>query len=276
MTAAVSSAARELELEPQPGSVFGPEVEIGRPTQRVPYLTAVPDCEPPFDDDVPAGSGSVRPGLLRMPQISVRDDHPTGPAGVTARRSGIPGHLLPADREVVSVRPPARISTSPSGRVINRPATAAPTAASPRRTAPTDQPREAPAGGGPTTIASHSVPKWSSEADVGVRLTASENLPPAKRSASVLARALVEVLSGRRPVAQLRVHCAPEIYAGLLDRPAPVPMSLPHLLTVHVCEPADGVAEVSAAFRRAERVRALAFRIQGVDGRWRITALQLG
>lgn len=120
------------------------------------------------------------------------------------------------------------------------------------------------------------MPKWSSEADVGVRLTASENLPPAKKAASVLARALVEVLSGRRPVAQLRVHCAPEIYAGLLERPIPGPMSLPHLLTVHVCEPADGVAEVSAVFRRAERVRALAFRIQGVDGRWRITALQLG
>ena len=51
--------------------------------------------------------------------------------------------------------------------------------------------------------------------------------------------------------------------------------SLPHLVSVRVCEPADGVAEVSVAFRRAERVRALAFRIQGVDGRWRMTALQL-
>jgi hypothetical protein len=47
-------------------------------------------------------------------------------------------------------------------------------------------------------------------------------------------------------------------------------------MNVRVCEPADGVAEVSAVFRRADRVRAIAFRIQGVDGRWRITALQLG
>lgn len=92
----------------------------------------------------------------------------------------------------------------------------------------------------------------------------------------MLARALVEVLSGRRPLAQLRVHCAPEIYAGLAARPSTGPLALPHLLTVRVCEPADGVAEVSAAFRRADRVRALAFRLQGVDGRWRITALQLG
>jgi hypothetical protein len=109
-----------------------------------------------------------------------------------------------------------------------------------------------------------------------VQRTASEHLPPADRAARVLARALVEILSGQRPVAQLRVHCAPEIYAGLLERPFTGQQALPHILTVRVCEPADGVAEVSAAFRRAERVRAVAFRIEGVDGRWRVTALQIG
>jgi len=83
------------------------------------------------------------------------------------------------------------------------------------------------------------------------------------------------VLSGQRPVAQLRVHCAPEVFAGLQGRPARRG-ALGHLLNVRVCEPADGVAEISVVFRRAERVRALAFRIQGLDGRWRITALQTG
>ena len=61
-----------------------------------------------------------------------------------------------------------------------------------------------------------------------------------------------------------------------VGRPITGQQALPHVLTVRVCEPADGVAEVSVAFRRAERVRALAFRMEGVDGRWRITALQLG
>ncbi len=41
-------------------------------------------------------------------------------------------------------------------------------------------------------------------------------------------------------------------------------------------QPTDGVAEVAAVFRTAERVRAMAFRIQGIDGRWRITHLQIG
>jgi hypothetical protein len=51
---------------------------------------------------------------------------------------------------------------------------------------------------------------------------------------------------------------------------------LPHLLTSRVFEPADGVAEASAVFRGGGNVRALAFRLEGLDGRWRITALELG
>jgi hypothetical protein len=110
---------------------------------------------------------------------------------------------------------------------------------------------------------------------MGIRRTATAQLPPATRTGPVLARALVEVVSGQRPLAQLRVHCSPEVFAGLQRRPiAHGPLG--HLLNVRVCEPADGAAEISVAFRRGERVRAMAFRIQGVDGRWRITALQTG
>lgn len=62
---------------------------------------------------------------------------------------------------------------------------------------------------------------------------------------------------------------SPACRGGQLRRGA-----LGHLVNVRVCEPADGAAEVSVVFRRAERVYALAFRMQGVDGRWRVTALQ--
>ncbi len=199
MTAAI--APIPLTVEPR---ATAPAASAPAPAQRrTPRLVPVPDCDPPFDDEI-AGA----------PQ-----------------RVGNPLRLGYAQR------------------------------------APTF---------GPTTIVAPEVPSWSSESDVGVRRTGTGDLPAAQRAASVLARALVEVVSGRRPVAQLRVHCAPEIYAGIVARPTPLSTSLPHLLTVRVCEPADGVAEVGAVFRRADRVRALAFRIQGVDGRWRITALQIG
>jgi len=48
------------------------------------------------------------------------------------------------------------------------------------------------------------------------------------------------------------------------------------LISVRVCQPADGIAEVSATVRAGRRVRAIAFRVEGVQGRWRITALDIG
>jgi len=43
-----------------------------------------------------------------------------------------------------------------------------------------------------------------------------------------------------------------------------------------VSEPADGVAEVTAVVERGPRTRALALRMEGRDGRWVVTALQMG
>jgi hypothetical protein len=120
------------------------------------------------------------------------------------------------------------------------------------------------------------VPRWSNDRDIGVRPTRALELPAVARPATMLARGLVEVLSGVRAVEQLRTHCAPEVFAGLEDLPLVPGPGLPTLLSVRSCEPGDGVAEVTAVFRRAGRVRALAFRLEGVDGRWRLTALQVG
>jgi len=256
----------------------------GRRPRHAPYLAPVPDCEPPFDDDL----RGPHPTMSRHCAARANDLHPddaysrpsdTGAPSADATPLANPAPLSgsgpysgpgPYNSEV-------RLHPTPLGDVR------------PRR-APRPSPAPGPNHGQradvlllersrtakPTTIMGRGVPPWSSEADICVRKTASEHLPPAQRAGSVLARALVEVLSGQRPLAQLRVHCAPEIYAGLGDRPIASQLGLPHLLTVRVCEPADGVAEVSVAFRRADRVKALAFRIEGVDGRWRITALQLG
>jgi hypothetical protein len=127
----------------------------------------------------------------------------------------------------------------------------------------------------PATVVT-AVPPWSDEPDVGIRATRAGDMPGVARVATMLARGLVEALSGVRSVEQLRSHCAPEVFAGVEDLPMVPGPGLPTLLSVRSCQPADGVAEVSAVFRRAGRVRALAFRLQGVDGRWRLTALQVG
>ncbi|WP_460524828.1 Rv3235 family protein, partial [Flindersiella endophytica] len=46
--------------------------------------------------------------------------------------------------------------------------------------------------------------------------------------------------------------------------------------SVHVSEPADGVAEAAVHVQHGSRSRAIAVRIEGLDGRWRCTALELG
>ncbi len=225
---------------------------------ELPYLEPVPVSEPPFDDVVTHRRRTPRPAGVTARVLTAEPAPATlaeGPAGTGPQSAG----------STTRTAPSASLTTV---RVITPAVVVGTHIAPPPGTPSTDGRR--------TSIAAAGVPPWSSESDVGVRRTGSDALPPAARSGRVFARALVEVLSGRRPLGQLRVHCAPDIYAGLLERTVPASVGLPHLLAVRVCEPADGVAEVSAAFKRAQRVRAIAFRIQGVDGRWRITALEVG
>lgn len=105
----------------------------------------------------------------------------------------------------------------------------------------------------------------------------------ADHSARLLARAVVEVLAGHRPSAQLRTFCTPATFATLDRRGRNPSPALPHMLSVRVCEPAEGVAEVTAVFRRGDRVRMVAFRLERLadptapaGGRWTITAVQPG
>lgn len=161
------------------------------------YLTAVPECEPPFDDEVAA---------------------------------------LPMS---ASLR--ARMTWSPAG----------------------------------SPVVDWTVPGWSRETDIGVTRTSSTALPDARKTAGVLARAVIEALAGLRQVGQLSTHCSPEVFAGLRAR-VNAGGPPPRLQSVRASEPADGIAEASAVFRRGDRAAAMAFRLQGVDGRWRITALQIG
>lgn len=128
----------------------------------------------------------------------------------------------------------------------------------------------------PSSVACDAVPSWSADPDMGVRRTATAQLPDVMRAAQVFATALVEVLGGRRPVGQLRIHAAPTVFAGLVNRTTRGLGTPIQLMSLRVCQPADGVAEVSGTVRCGPRARAIAFRLEGVDGRWRVTALDIG
>ena len=113
-------------------------------------------------------------------------------------------------------------------------------------------------------------PSWSSRAD----------LPDPRQTGQRLVTLTLEALAGRRPLGQLQPLMSAGVFAALSGgrRPrwcaegtAPLVVS-----RVHVCEPVDGVAEISAVARRAGRAHAVAARLEGLDGRWRCTALQIG
>lgn len=129
------------------------------------------------------------------------------------------------------------------------------------------------------------VPDETDDPDFGPRPTPSHDLPDPTAACTALVQAIVEVLGGSRPSAQLARWLAADVYAGLQRRAglaarlrrgaAPTPC---HAVVrrVRVCQPRDGVVEACAVIIESERVRAVALRLEGLDGRWRATAVEVG
>ncbi|TQS42894.1 Rv3235 family protein [Cryptosporangium phraense] len=121
----------------------------------------------------------------------------------------------------------------------------------------------------------------------GPQATPRNALPDPIAHARALVLALLEVLSGRRPVQQLRAHLTEDAYhrlAGRLQRARAGVRSTPyrprnrtriHLGRTLLCEPADGVAEVTVLADVGTRTRAVAIRLEGLDGRWRCPVLTI-
>jgi hypothetical protein len=113
-------------------------------------------------------------------------------------------------------------------------------------------------------------PTWSTRAD----------LPDPRETGRRLITMTLEALAGRRPITQLQAMTSLGVYTALTAgrRPTWCTQGTSPLIVgaVHACEPVDGVAEISAVARRAGRAHAIAARLEGVDGRWRCTALQVG
>jgi hypothetical protein len=106
-------------------------------------------------------------------------------------------------------------------------------------------------------------------------------LPEPQEWATRFARVALEVVTGLRPPGQLVRWTTPAVLAALTRRHALAqrgggrpPRST--VRSVRVCEPAGGVAEVAAVVADGHRVRALAVRMEGEGGRWRVVAFDLG
>lgn len=128
----------------------------------------------------------------------------------------------------------------------------------------------------------------ASDAQVfGPQRTRRDDLPDPALWAGRMAHALVEVMTGLRPPPQVLRWTTPEVYSVVARRGATVARRAAEgrgprarvrvgVQRVRVCEPADGVVEAAVVLRVGGRVRAAALRLSGEDGRWRVTALQIG
>ncbi|HVF05939.1 MAG TPA: Rv3235 family protein [Frankiaceae bacterium] len=106
--------------------------------------------------------------------------------------------------------------------------------------------------------------------------TSREELEDPVPRAAMLTRALLEAMAGIRPVSQLSKWVTADVLAvmqaSVVHRAArPAPTALRRVL---VSEPMPGIAEVTAIVDRGDRAEALALRLEGLDGRWVVTALQ--
>ena len=119
------------------------------------------------------------------------------------------------------------------------------------------------------------------EVDFGPQPTSRDELPEPRSWAARLVQALVEVLAGDRPVGQLVRWTSAAVFDDVSALALPggrgrTVSARGVVRSVHVSEPVDGVAEVAAVVRRGRRTTAVALRLEGLDGRWQCTAVELG
>jgi hypothetical protein len=111
------------------------------------------------------------------------------------------------------------------------------------------------------------------------------DVPPQHREWAVtFVHAAMEVAAGVRSPAQLVRWTGLDVQAMLIRRGAlaararrgaPQPVAKPVVRSLRMCSPRDGVYEATAVVA-ADRIRAVALRMEDQDGRWRVMALEIG
>jgi hypothetical protein len=115
--------------------------------------------------------------------------------------------------------------------------------------------------------------------DFGPTRTPRANLANPAKYIQRIAQMVIEVMVGRRSVQQLAGWLSSEKYEDLATAfpgspRRTVQTRIPHLLTMRVCEPGDGVAEASVVVRDGAQAYAMALRLEGLDGDWKCTVLE--
>lgn len=120
----------------------------------------------------------------------------------------------------------------------------------------------------------------------GPQPTGSADLPDPEPLISNLTRCVIEILAGAREIEQIARWVSEDVYRHILKRVmiaergrrargtvATRPAFT--LGNIHLSEPRDGVIESVTIVNARARVRAVAIRLEGTDGRWRATVISV-
>jgi hypothetical protein len=120
----------------------------------------------------------------------------------------------------------------------------------------------------------------------GPQPTSAAALPDPVPLLENLTRCVIEILAGARELDQIARWVDEDVYRHLLKRVVlasrartakGVAATRPAFTigSTHTCSPRDGVIEATVTIRGRSRCRAVALRLEGLDSRWRATAIHV-
>jgi hypothetical protein len=104
--------------------------------------------------------------------------------------------------------------------------------------------------------------------------TSAQELPRLAHWLPVLAVSILEIWAGRRQPLQIADRCHRVIYLEILKRMGSL-KEVGVLRRFHITEPLDGICEASIGVQFKDRYRCMVMRVEGVDGRWLCTEVDL-
>jgi len=112
------------------------------------------------------------------------------------------------------------------------------------------------------------------DADFAPKPTSATELPEISGLTLHFIHNVVEIWAGRRSASQVQAMCHHLIFADL-QRKAGQQKLVGKIRKIKVTEPLDGISESTVTVRYGDRLRVVAIRFEGLDGRWLCTALTL-
>lgn len=129
-------------------------------------------------------------------------------------------------------------------------------------------------------------PRFVADEFFGHQPASTSSLPDPTPLIENLTRCVIEILAGARDLEQISRWVTDDVYRHLLKRTVLSARarqakgrvaSRPSFSigSARVCEPRDGVVEAVVIVRGRARVRAVALRLEGLDARWRASAINV-